>query len=206
LNTAPLGRRQMEEVREATSNEPMIATTSKNDKFDAPEGDYRGKLCRATTVPNKTTAAGTGEDRIRLVFEIESPAHPGRRYLAGKNYEPSLAKDSKLREDLASWRGHDLMPREKANKAVDFEGMVGRPADLIIEHCYNNRYAKPFVSIKAIYPPGTLIRYGRDSRNRLPDGVGLEGVAEKAAPEESDAANRVGVAQAAEGDDALPWL
>ena len=183
----------------------MIATTSKNDKFDAPEGDYRGKLCRATTVPNKTTAAG-GEDRIRLVFEIETPKIPGRRYLAGKNYEPSLAKGSKLREDLASWRGHDLTPREKANKAVDFEGMVGRPADLVIEHCYNNRYAKPFVSIKAIYPPGTLVRYGRDGGNPLPDGVGSEGGGGEATPRQNDEAKLVGVHQPEEGDDALPWL
>ena len=115
-----------------------------------PEGKYQADLTAVHHLPSK--------DKVRFVFEIINQ-HPKRgRYVAGKNYDISLAKGSQLREDLASWRGFDLTDQELEAGAVDFERFVGREADIAIRHITNDSHKDPFCHIAGIFPPGALVQ------------------------------------------------
>ena len=105
-----------------------------------PEGDYRAVLKQAKL----------HEGKIRLVFTVTVPGCPFP-CLAGKNYPNDLSTGSALRNDLFSWRGHDLTPEEDQAWSIE-------PADIRIVHIENARYENPFVCVKAIYPAGTLIK------------------------------------------------
>jgi hypothetical protein len=118
--------------------------------FQVPEGNYKAVLTAIHHLAAK--------DKVRFVFEIIDK-HPKRgRYVAGKNYDISLAKGSQLREDLASWRGHDITDEELDAGAVDFEKFIGREGDIQIRHVANESHKQPFCYIATIYPSGTLIQ------------------------------------------------
>jgi hypothetical protein len=46
-----------------------------------------------------------------VIWELGTFGRENVCYLAGKNYEPTLAKDSTLRNDLITWFGHDINAR-----------------------------------------------------------------------------------------------
>jgi hypothetical protein len=126
------------------------ATNSSKSSFDVPEGHYRAKLLRIAPPPKFA-------NRIRLVYEIQTPSHEEFQYLAGKNYRASLASKSILRQDLKSWRGHDLTEEEMAAGSIGLEKMIGREADVEIRHVYTSELGKPFVELAKISPPGTWV-------------------------------------------------
>ena len=117
--------------------------------FLIPEGDYRAVL-------KQMKPHHDGGGKIRLVFTVTVPGCPFP-YLAGKNYLNDLSESSALRGDLYAWRGHDLTPGENQARSIETNDLVGRPADIRINHIENEGHENPFVYVKAIYPPGTLV-------------------------------------------------
>lgn len=118
--------------------------------FQVPEGNYKAVLTAVYHLASR--------DKLRFVFEIIDK-HPKRgRYVAGKNYEISLAKGSQLREDLGSWRGHDITDAELDAGTIDFEKFIGGEADISIIHIANDSHSTPFCHIATIHPSGTLIQ------------------------------------------------
>ena len=114
-------------------------------------GDYRAVLKQVKPTCQK----------VRWVFSVIVPGYAAP-FLAGKNYVDDLSSGTALRNDLFSWRGHDLTQGEIQAGAIDTNHFVGKLADIRIVHIENADFAKPFVSIKAIYPPGTLIGIRND--------------------------------------------
>jgi len=134
----------------------MIIRISREPTFDVPEGKYRAVLTEVINLEDRKTKTGWA-DQVRLLFEIVAPQAANTCYLVGKNYEPSLAKNSDLRKDLAGWRGYDLTEQEIAAGSVNLESMIGKEADIKVAHIKNEGFPKPYVFIKAIRPPGTFI-------------------------------------------------
>lgn len=133
----------------------MEIAIGRETSFDVPKGKYRAIL--RDVIQNRPNKHGIGP-QVRLLFEIQAPDESDKDYLAGKNYEPTLAPGSSLRKDLASWRGRDLTDEEILSGTLDLRSMIGQPADLQIAHVQNIGFAKPFVRIKAIRPPGKLVK------------------------------------------------
>lgn len=135
----------------------MVIPISRESTFDVPAGKYRATLKEVIHLENRPTKRGL-ENQVRLLFELQTPEFTGKQYLAGKNYETSLGVGSALRKDLASWRGCDLTDEELRNGTFDLDCLIGRPADVQIAHVTNAGFAKPFVHIKGIRPPGKWIK------------------------------------------------
>jgi hypothetical protein len=114
--------------------------------FDVPEGRYRAVLTKVIELKHK--------DQVRLIFDLMVP---GKRYVAGKNYNISLENGTPLRHDLISWRGRDFTEEEIKNAQFDLNSMLGQQADLLLTHTRKDGYKKPFVGIAKILPPGTLL-------------------------------------------------
>lgn len=138
------------------SKETMIEVP-KERSFDVDPGQYRAVLKSVILLKDKKTKKGH-QDNVRLVFDIKSAGKGCVQYCAGKNYEPSMALGSDLREDLKSWRGHDLTADELNVGAVDLEKLIGSEADLNIGNIENSGHSKPFVFIQEIRPAGTLVQ------------------------------------------------
>jgi hypothetical protein len=78
----------------------MLIPVEPTDSYDIEPGRYRA-TCADTREVEKQTRKGTRKC-LRLIWELDIPGAENVRYLAGKNYEPTLAKDSVLRNDLRS--------------------------------------------------------------------------------------------------------
>ena len=128
-------------------NPTLNNPTPKHNPWMIAEGSYRAVLKQVKPQAGK----------LRFVFSVTVP---GCAYasMAGKNYLNDLSMCSALRNDLICWRGHDLTPEEYQAGSIDTNALLGRPADIQIGHIDNDGYGQPFVYIKAIFPPGALVR------------------------------------------------
>src|ERR1035441_3952370 len=88
----------------------MLISVDPRDSFDIEPGRYKA-TCTEIREIEKQTRKGT-QKYLRLTWELDLPGDENVRYLAGKNYEPKLTKDSALRNDLRSWFGHDIKVRK----------------------------------------------------------------------------------------------
>src|SRR5271170_6043011 len=106
----------------------MKISIPKQNNFDVPEGKYRARLTDVIEL----------KDEVRLRFEIQIS---DQKYLAGKNYEPLLKSGSELRNDLDSWGCINFAEGEE----LDLDALIGKEADLEIQHKHNEGYNKPYV-------------------------------------------------------------
>lgn len=135
----------------------MIIQIAREKSFDVPAGKYRATLKEVIQLENRRTKKGW-QNQVRLLFELHVPGQAHFEYMAGKNYEPSLATGSELRKDLVSWRGCEFTKEEPAAGAVNLQNMIGKEADLLIRHVKNVGFEKPYVHIKSIQPAGKLVK------------------------------------------------
>ena len=119
------------------------------------EGDYHA-------VVKQVKPQGYG--KVRLVFTVTVPGCPSP-CLAGKNYLNDLSYGSVFRNDLFALRGHDVTPEEIRRGSIDTNDLVAKPAEIRIGHIENEGYGDPFVHIKEIYPPGTLVATSANALN-----------------------------------------
>jgi len=141
------------EQTETTSPQTDSSTPPAN-RWLIPEGDYRARLKKMRNI---------GHDKIRLTFDVFVPGSPFTHYTA-KNYSSDFADYNPLRNDLRLWRGHDITPAEWQSRSIDFDPLIGTYVDLRLYHVSSGNHLEPFVCIKAIYAPGTLVR------TELPEG------------------------------------
>jgi hypothetical protein len=133
------------------SKDRLIIEISREDSFDCPAGMFAAKLDNV-----KLQRDWNGDEiveHVRLLFEVNVPQIKHKRILTGRNFDP---KSKHFRLFLESWLGKELYENLK-DGGLDLQEQVGKPADLLITHHTNRSYKKPFVSIEAIHPPGTLI-------------------------------------------------
>ena len=123
----------------------MLIPVEPRDSFDVKPGRYRA-TCTDTREVEKQTRKGTRK-YLRLVWELDIPGAENIRYLAGKNYEPTLAKDSVLRNDLRSWFGHDINARQ-----FDTATLKGKEAIITVQDIENEGWPKPYHHVARVEP------------------------------------------------------
>jgi hypothetical protein len=123
----------------------MLIPVESRDSFDVEPGRYRA-TCTEVREIEKQTRKGT-QKLLRLIWELQSPGSENTRYLAGKNYEPTLAKDSVLRNDLRSWFGHDINARQ-----FDTATLKGKNAILTVQDIENEGWANPYHHVAKVEP------------------------------------------------------
>jgi hypothetical protein len=115
----------------------MLIPVEPTDSYDIEPGRYKA-TCTEIREIEKQTRKGT-QKNLRLVWELDIPGTENVRFLAGKNYEPTLAKDSTLRNDLRSWFGHDIKVRN-----FDTATLKGREAIITVQDIENEGHANPY--------------------------------------------------------------
>jgi len=128
----------------------MEIDITKGPSFQVPEGAYRAILREVAELNGKSTGCAK---QLRFKWEILDPQWD---YRAGKNY--CLDSNNGLSEDLENWLGSELETLKSPNGKLDPEKLIGREADVLIAHIHNESHNKPYVYMKAIYPPGTFIK------------------------------------------------
>jgi hypothetical protein len=123
----------------------MIISVDPHDSFDIEPGRYRA-VCTEIREIEKQTRKGT-QKYLRLTWELDLPGDENVRYLAGKNYEPKLTKDSALRNDLRSWFGHDIKVRN-----FDTATLKGKEAILTVTDIENEGHANPYHWVATVEP------------------------------------------------------
>jgi hypothetical protein len=123
----------------------MLIPVEPRDSFDVAPGRYRAR-CTDTREIEKQTRKGT-QRFLRLIWELDVPGAQNIRYLVGKNYEPSLAKDSPLRNDLRSWLGHDINVRQ-----FDTATLKGKEAIITVQDIENEGWGNPYHHVAKIEP------------------------------------------------------
>jgi hypothetical protein len=126
----------------------------KRRSFDCPEGPVRGSL---EDVFELSTTSKRGEEQIRQVWVIEWPVVKNVQYIVGKNYRTDLVNSPELVDDLRSLLGAEIDELQDEHGQFKLRMLVGRKADLMVAHIHNDKYEKPFVYVKGIYRPGTLL-------------------------------------------------
>jgi hypothetical protein len=124
----------------------MLLTVPPKESFDVEPGRYRA-TCTETREVEKQTRNGT-EKFLRIIWELQSPGSENIRYLAGKNYKPSLARDSQLRNDLITWFDRDINARQ-----FDTGTLKGKEAIVTVQHIENEGRDKPFCWVSRVEPP-----------------------------------------------------
>jgi hypothetical protein len=123
----------------------MLIPVEAQDSYDIEPGRYRAK-CIDVRDKDIPTRKGIVKGQ-RIVWELDIPGTDNVRYLAGKNYEPSLAKDSTLRNDLRSWFGHDIKARQ-----FDTATLKGKEAIITVQDIENEGHDKPYHWVAKVEP------------------------------------------------------
>jgi hypothetical protein len=123
----------------------MLIPVEPTESYDVEPGRYRAK-CIDVRDKNIPTRKGTVKGQ-RIVWELDIPSSENIRYLAGKNYEPTLAKDSVLRNDLRSWFAHDINARQ-----FDTATLKGKDAIITVQDIQNEGWDKPYHWVAKVEP------------------------------------------------------
>ena len=123
----------------------MLIPVEPRDSFDVEPGRYRA-TCTEVREIEKQTRKGT-EKFLRLIWELDVPGTDNVRYLVGKNYEPTLAKNSPLRNDLTTWFGHDINARQ-----FDTATLKGKEAVITVQDIENEGHANPYHWVAKVEP------------------------------------------------------
>ena len=123
----------------------MLIPVEPIDSFDVEPGRYKA-TCIDVRDKDIPTRKGTVKGQ-RIVWELDIPSSENIRYLAGKNYEPTLVKDSVLRTDLRGWFGHDIKGRQ-----FDTATLKGKEAIITVQDIENEGHANPYHWVSRVEP------------------------------------------------------
>jgi hypothetical protein len=138
--------------------------------FHVQEGRHKAVLTTVTPVESLDKKRNF-QEKVRLLFEVfPEGGTPGITYMAGKNYEKKLTKDSELRQHLESWQGPDLI---KQGRKFHPESLKGKEAVIEIVHRGGKNYEYPFCEINRILPPEQTMPAGPRSLPAAEHDVGL---------------------------------
>jgi hypothetical protein len=127
----------------------MEIEVPKEETFVVPEGCHNATLVDVREVEDKSKK--NSSVKLRLIFEVyPDGGDPNTRYLAGKNFERKLTKDSELRQRMEEWQGDDVL---KEQRKFDCNTLKGKPARILICHIRNHEFERPFCNIAKILPP-----------------------------------------------------
>jgi hypothetical protein len=124
----------------------MLIPVPPKNSFDVEPGRYAATCIDAREF-EKETRKGSAK-LLRLIWELHIPGADDVRYLVGKNYEPTLARNSKLRNDLITWFGHDINVRQ-----FDTATLKGKDATITVQHIDNEGFSEPYCWVAKVEPP-----------------------------------------------------
>ena len=128
----------------------MTLEVEKSKCFELPEGIYKARFDE--NKPVTKFKDGKLQNFCRLVFEVIDG--PSAGLYAGRNFLPSLSKNSQLREFLEGWLGPGAFTLTTGRR-FNLDDLVGREADILVRHIVNSEDIPPFRQLAAIYPAGT---------------------------------------------------
>ena len=123
----------------------MLIPVPPEDCYDVDEGRFRATCDDVKEIEKQTPKGNTKFQRI--TWELHVPSPDNVRYKVGKNYEPTLAKGSTLRNDLRAWFGHDIKARN-----FDTDTLKGKEATITVQHIENEGRDKPFCWVAKVEP------------------------------------------------------
>ena len=105
--------------------------------WDPPEGIFAGELVNVSTGEVKTNEGIV--DGPRFTLEIKVPSMRNKTVLVARTFAPTCPK---LQRFLERWQGGEFMARHK-DKKLDLKTLIGKPAEVIVEHIRNSGHKKP---------------------------------------------------------------
>jgi hypothetical protein len=128
----------------------MLLPIPKDPSFDVPAGTYRAIVDDVRNLTNKR--------KVRLIFRIIDENGSDTGYVVGKNYEPSLRKNSDLRLAIEQIRGKDFAEHE-VTSSFDLNVLRGVEVFVEVNHASNAGFEKPYVFLAELFhiPEGARV-------------------------------------------------
>jgi hypothetical protein len=137
---------------------PLVYQMPKEHNYRIEEGKYHAHIHKIVRTPRQT---GNGcMDNLRFLFELNVPGKEKFLNLAKAEFPLNLEHGSDLRNMLSHLLGKEALAA-LSGQEIDFEKMVGMEADVEVEHIITSKrdnYDYPFVQVRDIQPPGTLVK------------------------------------------------
>ena len=133
----------------------ITVTSNKGGGNFEPCPEYTGRAVCVDITPLKTYETQYGsKQKFKIAFEIDlidksrNPAQPWVVMTAPMT--PSLHEKAGLTRFLKDWYGRALTPED--TNSLDLDGLIGRPATVVIVHEKSQDGTKTFANIKLIMP------------------------------------------------------
>jgi len=133
----------------------MIISAKSGGKDFAPCPEYTGRAVCVDVTPLKEYETQYGvKQKFKLAFEIDlqndsrDPVQPWVVFT--KPMVPSLHEKAALTGFLKDWFGRKLSDKETAS--LDLDSLIGKPANLVIQHEQSQDGSRTYANIKLIMP------------------------------------------------------
>ena len=125
------------------------------DKFHCPRGVWHA-TCEVITLEDaKKPTKSKSSKEVRFRFAVDTDEG---EMLAAISFPAESPLDDDLVQFVDSWMGGDLERLCDEDGEIDIARLKGEKADLKITHRKRaGKHSYPFVIIKKIHPPGTLV-------------------------------------------------
>jgi hypothetical protein len=121
--------------------------------FDCPEGTFRAVFKGIRR--DAKFKDGKLQELARMTFEARVPSMPDKIVTVARSFEPSIRPGSPMREMLKGWLGRQFFS-ENAGRKINLDGQMDKEAEIVVKHCHNEGFRKPYCHLLAILPPGSV--------------------------------------------------
>lgn len=136
---------------------PLVFHMPKEHNYRIEEGKYRSRIYKIVRAQRQN---GSGcADILRIIFELKVPGKEQFLNLAKAEFNLNLEHGSELRNVVTRLLGKEALAA-LSGREIDFETMLGREADVEIEHIITSKrenFDYPYVHVRDIQLPGKLV-------------------------------------------------
>lgn len=132
----------------------IMIKVQKRPTYHVPAGRYAGR-CVDVVETTKPTVEGPVQ-QIRFRFNLNIASINNAIPMAAVSFDLDLERNSKLMRFLEGWLGVATI-NELAGGEFDLASLTNRPVEVLLDHIHNDTHQHPFVIVRAVYPPGTLV-------------------------------------------------
>ena len=126
--------------------------------FEIPPGDYRIKFAESRETINKAN-----KRNLRILWDLVMPSSSIYTHRVWKEYQLDSDRVDLFRKDLYKIFGNDLSRFSDDSGVLDTDKLIGEEAEAEIGHKKVEKYNKPLVVVKKLFPVGhfTLVHLQR---------------------------------------------
>ena len=117
--------------------------------FEIPPGDYRIKFAESRETINKAK-----KRNLRILWDLVIPSSSVYKHRVWKEYKLDSDRFDLFRKDLCKIFGNDLSRFSDDSGVLDTEKLIGEEAEAEIGHKKVEKYNKPLVVVKKLFPVG----------------------------------------------------